>query len=185
MKKLEETFNLPPMDEALDVYNDDRLATTHDMATEWSEDATYKDVDVIKNALTEADQIDRALTPVKGLEELDADMDKYADRAMLAFEDLMDLGQNVEDRHSAPIFDTAARMMGNALQAKQAKMDKKLKVVQMQMQKQKLELEKQKLELQMMKAKGESDPNTIESTGEVLVDRTALINDIMSELKNK
>ena len=33
-------------------------------------------------------------------------MDAYATKAMETFEDLVDLGKNVEDRHAAPIFDS-------------------------------------------------------------------------------
>ena len=45
------------------------------------------------------------------MEALDADMDNYADKAMNAFKDPMDLGQNVEDRHAAGVFDVASKMM--------------------------------------------------------------------------
>jgi hypothetical protein len=76
--------------------------------------------------------------------------------------------------------------MSNAITAKQAKMDKKLKVIQMQMQKQKLDLEEKKLEWQMAKAKGtDSDPTAIEGAGEVMIDRAEILNSIMSELNTK
>ena len=36
-------------------------------------------------------------------------MDEYATKAITTFEDLCDLGKNVEDRHAAPIFDSASK----------------------------------------------------------------------------
>lgn len=175
-KKLEETFNLPPMDD-LEESQPDTVNEIEPVAD---------NIDELHNALLQADKIDQALTPVKNLESLDRDMDNYAIDAMDAFQTLMDLGQNVEDRHAAPVFDSAAKMMANAITAKQAKMDKKLKVIQMQMQKQKLDLEERKLEWQMQKAKGtDEDPGAIEGTGEVLVDRNELLRDILNHVNDK
>ena len=171
-KKLEETFNLPPMDEEPEIKVLDTLA-----------DPVAENLDELKQTLAEVDKIDQALTPVKNLEALDKDMDSYAVDAMDAFQTLMDLGQNVEDRHAAPVFDSAAKMMANAITAKQAKMDKKLKVIQMQMQKQKLDLEEKKLDWQMQKAKGtDEDPSAIEGTGEVILDRNDLLKSILDQV---
>ena len=133
-KKLEETFNLPSIDEF-----EEEIEVTNTLV-----EPVAENIDELQHALAQVDKIDQALTPVKNLEALDSDMDKYAQDAMDAFQTLMDLGQNVEDRHAAPVFDSAAKMMSNAITAKQAKMDKKLKVIQMQMQKQKLDLEEKK-----------------------------------------
>ena len=175
-KKLEETFNLPPMDDLEEPQPD----TANEI------EPVAENIDDLHSVLLQADKIDQALTPVKNLESLDKDMDSYAIDAMDAFQTLMDLGQNVEDRHAAPVFDSAAKMMANAITAKQAKMDKKLKVIQMQMQKQKLDLEERKLEWQMQKAKGtDEDPGAIEGTGEVLVDRNELLRDILNHVNDK
>jgi len=171
-KKLEETFNLPPMDEEEDIQVTNTLV-----------EPVAENIDELKQTLANVDKIDQALTPVKNLEALDKDMDSYAGEAMDAFQTLMDLGQNVEDRHAAPVFDSAAKMMANAITAKQAKMDKKLKVIQMQMQKQKLDLEEKKLDWQMQKAKGtDEDPSAIEGTGEVILDRNDLLKSILDQV---
>jgi hypothetical protein len=110
---------------------------------------------------------------VRDLEQLDADMDKYADKAMHAFQDLMDLGQNVEDRHAAAVFDTASKMMTNAITAKTAKMDKKLKMVQLQLQ-------KAKFDAQEAKANGKDD--TIQGEAEEFEDRNSLINAVIQKM---
>lgn len=172
-RKLEETFNLPPMD---DTEETETVFTPVEVT----------DIDEMSAMLEKVDKIDSALAPVKNLEALDADMDKYADEALDAFKDLMDLGNNVEDRHAAPIFDSASKMMANAITAKQSKLDKKLKMIQMQMQKQKLDLEERKLQWQIDKAaKAGEDTDAINGTGEVLLDRNELMGDIMKQLKGE
>lgn len=174
-RKLEETFNLPSMDD-IDSADCD---TSQDIAQE----IENKSIAEMQEMFETADKIDAALAPVKNLEALDVDMDNYANEAMDAFQNLMDLGHNVEDRHAAPIFDSASKMMANAITAKQSKLDKKLKMIQMQMQKQKLDLEERKLQWQIDKAaKAGEDTNAIEGTGEVLLDRNELMADIMKNL---
>ena len=121
-----------------------------------------------------ADKIDAALPMVRDLEALDADMDNYAQKAMHAFQDLMDLGQNVEDRHAAAIFDTASKMMTNAITAKTAKMDKKLKMVQLQLQ-------KAKFDAQEAKSRGDT---SIQGEAEEFEDRNALINAVINKMNN-
>ena len=98
-------------------------------------------------------------------------MDKYADKAMHAFQDLMDLGQNVEDRHAAGVFDVASKMMTNAITAKTAKMDKKLKMVQLQIQKARLDQNNGK----------SNDNNILQGEAEEL-DRNSLINAVIEKM---
>jgi hypothetical protein len=148
-----------------------------------SNDETGFDIDKLQETLATADKIDQALPAVRDLESLDKDMDTYAEEAMGAFKDLMDLGQNVEDRNAAAIFDSAAKMMTNAITAKTAKMDKKLKMIEMQMRKRKLDLEEKKIELQIAKMNEKDDDNDlIEGAAEVF-DRSSMINDIIKKMK--
>ena len=64
----------------------------------------------IQRALAKADKIDEALPMVKNLELNDAEMDDIAQTAKDTFQDLMDLGMNVEARFSGQIFDTASKI---------------------------------------------------------------------------
>ena len=112
-------------------------------------------------------------------------MDDYANMSIDAFKDLMDLGQNVEDRHAATIFDSASKMMANALTAKTAKMDKKLKMVQMQIQKEKLDMEMRRLDHQIEKDKrGGEFTDAIAGEGEIVVDRNEIINAVLNKVEN-
>ena len=146
-----------------------------------SNDETGFDIDKLQETLATADKIDQALPAVRDLESLDKDMDTYAEEAMGAFKDLMDLGQNVEDRNAAAIFDSAAKMMTNAITAKTAKMNKKLKMIEMQMRKRKLDLEERKVEMQIAKMSGTMDDDPIEGAAQEF-DRASLINDIMNKV---
>jgi hypothetical protein len=126
MRKLEELFDLPPSGQ-----------TPEETAT----------VEQTQSALTEIDntidKIDAALPAVKGLDASDEEMDAIATKATETFDDLMDLGMQVDSRYSAEIFAVAGTMLGHALTAKTAKLNKKLKMIQLQMQKAKLDRDAQ------------------------------------------
>jgi hypothetical protein len=88
------------------------------------------------------DKITAALPQVKGLGDIsDKEFDALADRATNAYDDLMDLGMNVEARYSGRIFEVAGTMLKNAIDAKAAKIDKKLKMIELQLKKQKIDQE--------------------------------------------
>jgi len=163
-KKIEDVFNLPPVESNINSsYPTDK------------EEQMGLDLEKMQEQLDVADKIDKALPQVRDLEALDADMDNYAGQAMNAFKDLMDLGQNVEDRHAASVFDVASKMMTNAITAKTAKMDKKLKMVQLQLQKAKLDHAEAKIN-------GKED--TIQGEAEEFEDRNTLINAVIEKMNN-
>jgi len=77
-------------------------------------------------SIEEFDKISASLPAVKGLgDAADAEFDALAQRATDAYDDLMDLGMNVEARYSGRIFEVAGGMLKNAIDAKAAKIDKK------------------------------------------------------------
>ena len=98
---------------------------------------------------------------------------------MEAFKTLMDLGANVDDRNAAAVFDVAGKMMTNAISAKTAKMDKKLRMIELQMRKAKLDLDTRKLDSQL--AKPEDEP--YEGKAEEFEDRNSLINAVIDRMK--
>jgi len=167
-KKIEEVFNMNPVEEEID-----QPITTEE---------TGFDLGRLQETLDTADKIDQALPAVRDLEALDKDMDQYAEEAMKSFQDLMDLGQNVEDRNAAGIFDVASKMMTNAISAKTAKMDKKLKMIEMQMRKRKLDLEEKKVEMQIAKMQDADNDTPIEGEAQTF-DRSSLLNDILDKMK--
>ena len=101
--------------------------------SEQTESESIKNTDAtpILRAITTAEKIDRALPQVTGLDAEDKDMDTYATEAMKSYQDLMNLGMNVEVRHSGKLFEVASTMLKNAVEAKNAKLEKKLRMVEL------------------------------------------------------
>ena len=120
-KKLEDLFNLP---------STDNVPVTDEQLHQIEED---------KQSLAEVDEaidkIDAALPTVRDLEASDKEMDELAKLAQDNFTNLMDLGMSVDSRFSGTIFQTAGTLLGHAITAKQAKLDKKLKMVDLQLKK--------------------------------------------------
>jgi LPS O-antigen subunit length determinant protein (WzzB/FepE family) len=174
-KKLEEELNLPDLDQLLPENDIQEEPTTEELKTEIAN---------IEGEMSMVERANIALPTVEGLEQLDREMDEYAKKAMETFEDLIDLGKNVEDRHAAPIFDSASKMISAALQAKQAKMDKKMKMIELQMRQARLEKDSEKIDAYVAGKKHElGDEEEVE--GRIVGDRTAMLAEIMKNLPEK
>lgn len=89
----------------------------------------------IYSSLTTAEKVDFALPTVVGLDAHDNDMDSIAAKAVRTFEDLISLGSNVPDMHAGKIYEVAGQMLKTALEAKNAKADKKLRMIELQLKK--------------------------------------------------
>jgi hypothetical protein len=100
----------------------------------------------------------------------DGELDDLATKAEQAYDDLMDLGMNVEVRYSGRIFEVASSMMGNAIAAKTAKIDKKLKAIDLQLKKLKIE-----------KDAGDDPSDVLQGQGYIITDR----NDLIKKLSQK
>jgi hypothetical protein len=120
--------------------------------------------------MSEFDKIAAALPAVKGLGDAsDEEFDALAQRATDAFDDLIDLGMNVEARYSGRIFEVAGGMLKNAIDAKAAKIDKKLKMIELQLKKQKLDQDT---------SGGESNGINLSGEGVIIADRNSLLEKI-------
>lgn len=154
-KKLEELFDLPK-----ETIESPPVA-----------EPTPTEVINLEDRLEEFDKIAAALPRVKGLGDMaDGELDALANKAEQAYDNLMDLGMNVDARYSTRMFEVAAQMMNAAIQAKSNKIDKKLKMVDLQLKK--LAIDK--------KHGNEGGDNTVEGQGYILTDR----NSILEKLKN-
>ena len=119
-RRLEELFDLPPSDSVAETTEPDTVPATQ---------IQLKEIDAT------IDKIDAALPAVRGLDASDAEMDDIAAKAQETFDNLMDLGFNVDSRYASEIFAVAGTMLGHALTAKTAKLNKKLKMVELQLKK--------------------------------------------------
>lgn len=152
-KKLETLFNLDEVTDAIPV------------ETTVVEIPTHAEIDSVEKSYEAVQQITRDLPQIKELDDLgDAELDSLADKATKAYDDLMDLGMNVEVRYSSRIFEVASSMLSNAINAKTAKIDKKLKAVDLQLKK-----------LKMDKDQPEEAGNVLNGQGYVITDRNELL----------
>lgn len=94
---------------------------------------------ISQETLDVVEKVEQALPQVKGLEASDLEIDEIAGLAKESFNNLMDLGMQVDARFSAEIFSVASTMLGHALTAKTAKINKKLKMIDLQLKKAELD----------------------------------------------
>lgn len=95
--------------------------------------------EITETALTNLEKIENALPQIRGLEEADSELDELARMATDSYKDLVDLGLQVESRFSSEIFNAASGFLGHAITAKTAKINKKLKMLDMQLKKAQLD----------------------------------------------
>ena len=94
---------------------------------------------ITAEALDNLSKIEQALPQVRGLEAADDEMDSLAELAQSSYKDLMDLGMQVDSRYASEIFNVAGTMLGHAITAKTAKLNKKLKMIDLQLKKAQLD----------------------------------------------
>lgn len=149
-KKLEELFNLDEDDSK-------------------PKKPRHKEIQSVDASLKAVKKLATSLPRISELNNLgDKELDKLADKAELAHDELMDLGMNVEIRYSGRIFEVAGSMLKNAIDAKAAKIEKRLKAVDLQLKKLKIDNDN----------KTETSEDVIDGQGFIITDRNALIKDL-------
>lgn len=125
----------------------------------------HEEINSLDDQFQAVQNIVQTLPHIQELDSLDeAELDNLAKKAEEAYDELMDLGMNVEVRYSGRIFEVAASMMNNAINAKSNKIEKKLKAVDLQLKKLKIDNDS-----------GNSDNNMINGQGYVITDRNELL----------
>ena len=159
-KKLVELFNLADQDLAENPVEDDFPAP-----------ATLEEIDNI------IERVDLALPTVRDLDTADQELDSLAQTARDGYDQMMDLAMNVEPRFSGPIFQTASTMIGHAITAKTAKLDKKLRMIDLQLKKARLDQVERREQQKLQTA------DAIPGVGAVL-DRNEILKLLAQENKN-
>ena len=154
-KKLEELFNL---DERAHPVPEVELA----VETPVKDHAEVRSID---ESYAEVERITQSLPAIAELDDMgEKELDDLARKAETAYDDLMDLGMNVEVRYSSRIFEVASSMLGHAITAKTNKVEKKLKAIDLQLKKYKIDKD------------NNEDPNdVINGAGYVVLDRNEMI----------
>jgi len=156
-RKLEQLFDFPPAE-----------ASTEDPTVEHTQTQLAKIDDTI-------DKIDAALPMVRDLETGDGELDAIASKAQETFDDLMDLGMQVDSRYSAELFAVASTMLGHALTAKTTKLNKKLKMLDLQLKKLKLDQDQAR----------NSPEETVETAHGQVLNRNDLLERLMASRDQK
>lgn len=120
-KMLEETFDLPSMSDG-DL--NDETPSIEDVAT----------------ALENAKDLEKQFKKMDHYDIHDQEMDELAKMAIEAHQNLQDLGMNVEIRHAGEIFSSSSQMLKIAVDAKNSKVDKKLRLLKLQLDKMKIDI---------------------------------------------
>ena len=165
-KKLEDLLNLPETEEILEQAE-----------TQEAEQGKYevKHQQETMRDIAEFDKISSALPAVKGLgDKADSELEEIAKKAMDAYDDLMDLGMNVESRYSGRVFEVAGNMLKTSLDAKTQKLDKKLKMIELQLKKEKQDRDN-----------GPDTGDIINGEGYVVTDRNSLLQRLKGLDKDK
>jgi len=162
-KKLSQLFDLPEIPSTESAENSEVLQTI------------AENKEAIARVDEAIDKIDIALPTVRDLEASDQEMDELASLAKDKFEDLMELGMNMDPRFGGVVFQTAGTLLGHAITAKTAKMDKKLRMIQLQLQ-------KARLDHQISKDNPDDQPITGQG---IVLDRNELLEQILQKNKNK
>jgi hypothetical protein len=151
-KKLEDLFNLEEL----------KKKETSEKKTVEKDHTEVRSLDDSYAAVA---NITRDLPAIRELDSLDdKELDNLASKAEQAYDDLMDLGMNVEVRYAGRIFEVAGTMMKNAIDAKSAKVDKKLKAIDLQLKKYKID-----------KDSPDGDDGIINGQGYIITDRNELL----------
>ena len=158
-QKLEKLFNL-----ADSIYEEDATA---------SRQVIEDNIQTIETLNDAIDKIDAALPGVKDLDTADSELDQLSDMAKKTAEDLISLGMNVEARYSGTILQTAGVLFGHAITAKQAKIDKKLRMIDLQLKK-----------LRLDQTKPNRDTEPLEGSATV-IDRNMLLKQILAAKAEK
>ena len=148
-----------------------KLETLFNLDDEKPKKPVHKEVASVDETEKAIKKIAKSLPTINELKKLgDKELDKLADKAELAHDELMDLGMNVEVRYSSRIFEVASSMLKSAIDAKSAKIDKRLKAVDLQLKKLKIDNDS--------KPKESSSGEVIDGEGFIITDRNELLKNL-------
>jgi hypothetical protein len=143
--KLDEVFNIEPTVKEVNEVTETPIT-----------EIAIQHVDVL-------DKIDAALPKVEGMG--DDEMDELAKAALEGYNSLFELGMNVDPKDAGEILSVAANLLSHAVTARQNKILKKLKIVELQVKKYRVDSNLKKIN---------EDVNIIDGHA-TLIDRNSLI----------
>ena len=152
---IDDALGLPRLSELLKKEDNQRLA---------------EQIETLPETIENINKLEKAVSTIESdLVDHDQDMDELAKIALDDYKKLMDLGFNTEARIAGSIFEPAVNILRLVMDSKNAKIDKKLRLMRLQLEKERL-----------MKNQAQEDFSKAEE-GIVVADRNA----ILAVLKNK
>lgn len=173
-RKLEELLNISDNEKEV------KQQKASDAVTAKNHEKKEQEENLKKTKLAELDKISTALPPVSGLGmRSDKELDSITNQAISSYEELMDLGMNVETRYAGRLFEVANSMLKTGLDARIAKLESKLKMVDLQLKKEKLEQDAKRME-KTKKVEVKETKKLEENKDYVVTDRNSLMEKLKS-----
>lgn len=170
-KGMEDFFDLPPLEEVMGV---DSLSDEH--AKKVHERLTVDEDTLINEANATAADARQKMMMLDGADHSEA-MDSIFRDAKKHATDLVDLAFNSDLKSTARIAEVAAQMYKIGIDAKNSKMEIKLKAM-------KLALEQQKIDMDRLASQQETgNGNIVEARGVIIEDRNELIRRAREQMK--
>ena len=166
-RKLESLFDLPPS------------APVEDEPTPHPAEDFRSQLQTLDDTI---DKVDAALPGVRGLESSDAEMDSLSKMATDSYDELMTLGMQVDSRFASEIFSVASNMLGHAITAKTAKLDKKLKMIDLQLKKMRLDQQQSVIDA---KAAETGDGEAMQTAQGMVLSRNDLLERLLASKDQK
>jgi hypothetical protein len=170
--KIEDELNLPRLKDALQKLNEqDEDAEPHMEQEQGADIEDPNAAESYQQAMQKTKKLENDLIDYESIERHDKEMDEVSDEAMSSYKDLMDLGMNIEAKHSV-------QMLKIALDARNSKSEKKLRLMRLQ-------LEQARLQRDLNRDNDENPADGGEGEDAITTDRNSLLNMLEQMQKGK
>ena len=169
-KKIEETLNLPSMDEALAALNDAGV----------SEDELVEEEKTLAEKTDEIQNLRSTLANLKisSFTVDDTGINEIRDKALSAYQDMLDAGFNTDSKYASNFLEPAVAALGIAMDTENTKLRKKLEMYKLKQQDERLDLLRRKIEMEEKKAGTNAD--VMDDDG-ILMNRNELLKNLLSK----
>ena len=174
-KTLEDTLNLPSLEEALEKVKEDKEAEVEEQLEEvehelqeLQEDEGDDTLEAITNSLERTESFETALSTMPDSEDHNNEMDDISEKALEAYQQILDLGMDVSPAHAGKIFENAVQLLKISMDARNSKSDNKIKLM-------KIALDKAKFDRQLRNDANKPEEGSIDSEEVLTMDRNQLL----------
>lgn len=175
-KVIEETLNLPSIEEALANMDDGEDDDISPEELEMPADET------IKSKMIEVDDLRRSIQKLR-LQDVtldDSGIEDIKERALEAYKDMLEAGFAADTKHASNFLEPAVQSLSIALETENLKMKKRIEYYRLKLQEDKLDLLRRKIE---MEEKKNGQGVEIIDENSVLMDRNELLKQLIKNDK--